>query len=324
MHNIQNLLNQVGIIVKKNNEILDATGGRFNVFNVIGLASDEVRLHSALLAELLRPNGTHGLKDEFLKAFIKQLGIENFDCQSAKVEVEKSIGLVTDTDGGRIDLVISDKNGSAIIIENKIYAGDQNAQLIRYNEYAIKKHRDKYNILYLTLDGKVATDGSAKGVTYSQISYAEHILDWLERCLNLSVRQPLVRETINQYISLIKQLTGQTNSNKMKTELIDLLISNPGHIESAQEIIKAMNELANKVREKFLELLKDGVGEPILLKNNMLIEITNGEDGDGVFLGFRLLDTNKTQQNESNLGKQYSEILKNIHPQMYKNPWHIG
>jgi hypothetical protein len=72
MDNIRNLLNQVAIISKKNAEILDATGGRFNVFRLCGVDHYE-NVHSTILAELLNPKGTHGLKEKFLNKFIETL-----------------------------------------------------------------------------------------------------------------------------------------------------------------------------------------------------------------------------------------------------------
>jgi hypothetical protein len=257
MQDIQNLLNQVGIIVKKNNEILDATGGRFNIFNIIGIASDEVRLHSVLLAELLNPNGSHGMKDAFLIAFVDEMKkveldskLAAFDFKSAKVKVEKTIGEVTEEEGGRIDIIIEDKNRYAIIIENKIYAGDQTAQLIRYDNHG-KKRFNGHTILYLTLDGHEASDGSAKNIKYVKISYAIHILHWLESCLSIAVRQPLVREIINQYISLIKQLTNQDMSTKNSQEIVDLLIKQE-NIESAFKVYYNMTELRKQIIENYL------------------------------------------------------------------------
>ena len=47
-------------------------GDFFNVFNTIGLRTEEVRLHSAFIAELLNPNGNHGLGEKFLKIFIDE------------------------------------------------------------------------------------------------------------------------------------------------------------------------------------------------------------------------------------------------------------
>lgn len=44
-------------------------GEYFNVFEVLGLSTKEVRLHSAFLPELLNPNGSHGLGDKMLRSF---------------------------------------------------------------------------------------------------------------------------------------------------------------------------------------------------------------------------------------------------------------
>lgn len=255
MHNIQNLLNQIGIIAKKNNEILDAIGGRFNVFNIIGLASDEVRLHSALLAELLRPNGSHGLKDEFLQEFLKQLNIKDFDYKTATVKVEMIIGKVTDVEGGRIDIVLVDNSGFAIIIENKIYAGDQNAQLIRYNNYAKTKHYGKYKILYLTLDSHLANElSTGNTIEYTPISYAKDIHNWLEVCLSKAVRLPIVRETISQYITLIKQLTNQDMSTINKEEVVNTILSNPANLEAAFSIIENQSAIKDKIIADFFNV----------------------------------------------------------------------
>ena len=58
------------------------------------------------------------------------------------------------TKGGRIDIVIKLKE-TVIVIENKIYAPDQDNQLIRYkNEYPFSK------LYYLTLDGHFPHDKS--------------------------------------------------------------------------------------------------------------------------------------------------------------------
>ena len=46
-------------------------GDFFNVFNTIGLRTEEVRLHSAFIAELLNPKGSHGLSYHFLQTFLE-------------------------------------------------------------------------------------------------------------------------------------------------------------------------------------------------------------------------------------------------------------
>lgn len=222
MDRINNLLNQVSIIGKKNTEILDATGGRFNMFRICGVNHYE-NTHSAILTEFLNPKGTHGLKSKLLECFIKTLGenftINGFNCENARIYTEYS------TPKGRIDILIKDeKRKKAIIIENKIYANDQLDQLKRYDSYAKETYqKGNYQILYLTLDGKEATEQSGKGVSYLTISYEENIINWLEKCVAIASRFPIVRETIIQYINHLKELTHQDMNNKNKEEITEVL-----------------------------------------------------------------------------------------------------
>lgn len=219
MEKIKSLLSQVNIITKKNNEILDATGSRFNLFRICGVNHYE-NTHSAIIAEFLSPNGSHGLKSKLLECFLEILGeycsVPNFNTSLAKVITEHS------TSEGRIDILIEDNEGRAIIIENKIYAKDQPEQLIRYNRFA-QKYRNGYQILYLTLNGDFASDQSSLGITYLAISHKKHIIDWLEKCVSCSSRFAIVRETIVQYINHLKQLTNQDMDTKNKKEITEIL-----------------------------------------------------------------------------------------------------
>jgi hypothetical protein len=243
MKDLQNLLNQVSIITKKNAEFLDATGSRFNMFRITGVNHYE-NTHSSILAELLNPKGTHGLKSKFLQLFVDQLitieSLKGFHCENAKVKTEAP-------GNGRIDILIDDSMGQAIIIENKIYASDQWEQLKRYNEFANQKYRTgNYEIFYLTLNGTKASMDSAENVEYSQISYSIDIINWLDKCVSQSARYPLVRETIIQYINHLKQLTNQDMDLKNQEELLEIL-SKPENIESALKIGENINKVKNKL-----------------------------------------------------------------------------
>lgn len=219
MENILNLLNQVSIISKKNDEILDATGGRFNMFRLCGVNHYE-NTHSRIIAEFLNPNGCHGLKSKLLECFIETLGhdftIKDFNVEKAIVRTEYS------TEEGRIDILLEDNQKKTIIIENKVFAPDQQKQLIRYNSYA-EKYRKEYQILYLTLGGEEASLQSGEGVTYLRISYKENIINWLEKCVAIVSRYPIVRETIIQYINHLKQLTNQDMDSKNEEEVVEVL-----------------------------------------------------------------------------------------------------
>lgn len=220
---MQTLLKKIGDIQK--NQIIKQTeisrrGENFNVFNVLGLWSEEVRLHSAMLAELLNPEASHGCGEAFLKNFIEEiLDIEINDStmlNKAVTTTEYYIGRINDegTEGGRIDILIDIPRESGIpslIIENKIYAGDQSNQLLRYYKFAKKYYSsDNFKILYLTPWGNSASTistGTDFSFDYIRISYAKNIIKWLEHCASIAYDKPKVRETIIQYKHLLTQIT---------------------------------------------------------------------------------------------------------------------
>lgn len=252
-NNVEKLLNEIGKLVVAQNERTKerySHGELFNVFNILGLESNEVRLHSALLAELLRPNGMSGVGNAFQKAFLAILGLPENYIVDGRVSVELSIGTTTDTEGGRIDIIMEDGN-HAIIIENKIYAQDQPAQLLRYTNFARDNYPHGYRLLYLTLDGKEACDDSAQGCPYQCISYKNEISKWLEECARISFDRPLVRETIRQYINLIKQLTNQSMGTLEDNKLVELVAS-PEHVAEYLMIINNQTAIENKIRLGFV------------------------------------------------------------------------
>lgn len=245
MEKIKNLLNQVKIISRKNDEILDATGGRFNMFQICGVNHYE-NTHSAIIAEFLNPNGSHGLKSKLLECFVETLGdnfiIENFNFEIARVRTEHSTG------EGRIDVLLEDNQNKAIIIENKIYASDQPEQLKRYNRYA-QAYKNGYQIFYLTLFGNEASLQSGEGISYLRISYKENIIDWLEKCVAIASRFPIVRETIIQYINHLKKLTNQDMDTKNKEEITEV-ISKIDNLRAAKVISQNYSATFNHIIEK--------------------------------------------------------------------------
>lgn len=256
---IQTLLSKINPIytkAKQADEEKRIRGEYFNVFNTLGLWSEEVRLHSSFLAELLNPNGNHGMGNAFLCRFLQLVIEEQPDyIQSDKVNqniVERFIGQVREYKGGRLDIIIEDGN-HAVIIENKIYAGDQTGQLLRYDNYGKKNFPSPggYHLIYLTLDGHEASDSSTgnQPLNYICISYSRHILIWLYECVRLAYDKPLVRETIKQYIHLIKQLTNQDMENKDKEAVAELAINN---IEATSALMEARPEISKILRKRFI------------------------------------------------------------------------
>lgn len=303
MEKIKELLNQISKIVveeKTQQEERRKRGENFNIFKVLGLSSSEVRLHSAFLAELLNPNGDHGLGDKFLLAFLdgvvrKIEGFNQFafDTTSANVYVEYVIGQISsdETEGGRIDILLEDKNHQTIIIENKIYAGDQPKQLLRYYNYATKSKKLSYTqrqfvLLYLTLNRSAPSESSLGlpdeiKVEYEPIGYQKDVIDWLRRCIGIAALHPQVRETISQYINNLNQLMNiMEDSNKQK--LLNVLRSN---LSEAVNILSLESEIRKEVRRHYIKhvlteiatkrgfLIGDNIDDFVNLVGNSFIEI---------------------------------------------------
>ncbi len=265
MNTINQLLREVSFEIEINNKIIAeqrCRGEHFSIFETLGVWSDEMK-HSAVLAQFLNPKANHGMGDAFLRCFLDHVGISNLNLNTAHciVAIEQAF------DNGRLDIVITDE-AKAVIIENKIYAGDQNAQLIRYNEYAKDNYKDGYRIVYLTLDGHEATNGSVgegnDRVKYFSISYRDTILKWLSRCTELAFRAPLVRETLIQYHNLIKKLTNTDVESEIKDKIIDLMTTSDMYVAAVE-----ISDNVKKIKEEICKQGSDAeLSEELSLYNN--------------------------------------------------------
>jgi hypothetical protein len=261
-HIIDQLLSDVEAVARRHDELCAATGELFNIFSVLGLETAEVRTHSRLIAELLDPKGSHGLAGAFLRLFLDQFGIKDFDIGNATVEVEFYIGPKCETangpEGGRIDILIS-AGDRLLIIENKIYASDQKDQLLRYYNYARKRGTMTW-LFYLTRDGdepSSPSDGYPQKMTLTCISYKTDMLKWLEACKKEAVAFPLVRETISQYVNLIRALTNQNRSNKMNNEIVDAIVKDPDRLSAFFALTNASDSVLRKIYEKLKSDVKE-------------------------------------------------------------------
>lgn len=289
----RSLLAQVSAIRYKYQTISEITGENFNIFRILKLQASETRLHSAFLAELLNPIGSHIQKSRFLELFVKQVISEEFefDVTTARVRIEQHIGFINEqkTEGGRLDIAIKDARGNEILIENKIYAGDQENQLLRYHHY-----NPKAKLLYLCLDTKKVSDFSCSYLReyehFQVITYKTEIAEWLELCKKEAVSFPILRESITQYINLIKSLTGENTNIKMNNELATLLSKDKENLEASWAIASAIDTACELLLKKFKVQCSE-----IALELNL--EFDFGIDRNKRYSGFYFWD--KTWENRS-------------------------
>ena len=217
---------------------------QFNAFTTFGVNEKE-NMHSRFIAMLLNPNGDHNFGNRFLELFLKQLEINNFNSSGLKVECEK------DAKGRRIDIAIWNPT-HFLLIENKLWASDQDNQLRDYYNFALKnaKSEDNVFIIYLTPYGAMPSEISfSTGITPEGhrelpkdkvicISYEKHILQWLEACIDSINASDNIRLKISleMYVELIRNVI---NRDKYMTEIINSLINSPSNMKLAIDIVKA-------------------------------------------------------------------------------------
>lgn len=293
----EELITSIDNIVKTKTEEDIAKAARYNVFKVIHMTSNETSVHSAFIADLLSPCGMHDCGSIFLDAFVSCLFKDektsirsdfDFCTTRVKVQKEKNIGPVSEDQGGRLDIVITDVNGKEIIIENKIYARDQDRQLLRYHNYA-KSLKKEYCLLYLTLDGHDASSESSCKLEekndYFSISYDTHIRLWLEKCLTLSEGKPLLYSGIAHYLNLVRKLTH----TDMNTEFIDNLVGQvlneeANHVSHINDYIIALQNSKRKLLKNFWEEIqkeeywKNDSTKPYLGKDSISVFYYNNGD----------------------------------------------
>lgn len=274
---MENFLKSIELIISKYKEIEKITGEHYNIFSVMGMENNEVKTHSAIIGDLLNPNGSHFMGDVFLKLFIDSVFTQSesqklidfiFEIPNSKCLVEEFVGKKNEEQitGGRIDIVLKDLSNNIIVIENKIFAPEQENQIPRYrNTYS------EAAILYLTLFGNGPKNRGElkKGIDFHLISYKEDIIRWLELCLKETVNQPILRETLKQYIVLLKKLTNQSTNKEMSKEIINQITNN---FESSYEIYKNFEKALVKKQNDFLKDIISKISDDF---KNWNVELTD-------------------------------------------------
>jgi hypothetical protein len=103
------------------------------------------------------------------------------------------------------------------------------------------------------------------GTDFHVISYKDDIKSWLEACLKESFDQPILRETIRQYLILIKKMTSTTD-NQHQNQLLQVLSQNlqeAAYVSSNFE--KAKQYIAENVRQSVITQL------PLQLPNDLTV-----------------------------------------------------
>ena len=236
----QNLLKEAARLYEKHE------AGRpepFNVFSVLRSESDEVNLHSRFLHALLNYRKPGENTRANLSDFLKHVGLTDFEQSNVRVERERH----------NIDILITNGAGQAVVIENKIEAWDQSEQLQRYY-CKLKEHGYcKIQLLYLTLDSHRPSKKSVGALDPKHItcvSYENDFLDWLKRCRQRAYDKPALRESIAQYVQLVRKLTRTDSQEAYMKDLTELCLQDNNLV-----LVHYLNEAMFRARVCLLQNL---------------------------------------------------------------------
>lgn len=251
------------------------------IFDMIGNRSRET-MHSAIIGYLLNP-WAHEAGMECLKEFIKLFpdgSRPNFNPDTVtEIKVEKNLGPVLNENnqptGGRADIYLEDSEGNVIVIENKIYAGDPECQLLRYHN-SLRNACKPHSIVYLTLNGKkpskwsLGVDHVENPLTENEVNIISYstILQWLSKIQNSC--SPSMKANIEQYSRLLSNFL-------MENQINEKILSSGDSYRAAIEIAKNLEDARIKLKKEFMELLRKQLTVLWSEVDNYIIEEYNNQ-----------------------------------------------
>lgn len=224
----------------------------YNIFSLLDVERKELETHENMIYNILAMSQKRGMQVSFVKLFLEVMGLpKKFLVCEWSVEREYDIG------GGRIDLFFQSKGKEklCVVVELKIDADDQYAQLKRYDTYCKKNYEDNYRIIYLTLECREATEKSLVGINNDKkilnCSFLENILEWLDKCSDICKEERQEDSFIRQYMILVKKIT---NEEHMENKVKELIVGSD-KIKACRAIAKALEEVKDDIRYELFERL---------------------------------------------------------------------
>jgi len=226
-----------------------------NIFYILKFQSAEIR-HSNFLAWLLNPNANHGLRELFLKKFLKDIfAYRDLDWMDEfKIDATDLGSVEIRREWQHIDILIICKE-FIVAIENKFLSKEHSDQLTRYRktiEKYFKSHKSVFVFLTRYGDSPETEEDKQVWINYNYEEIArniEIILNIYSKMLNKRVRiflkdylTTLRMEIMGEEDKLINLVKDIYASHK---EALDFIFENkPDRLAEISYIIK------NKVKQK--------------------------------------------------------------------------
>ena len=227
--------------------------GQFNTFRVLGIEDMGIR-HSNMLAWLLTPNESHGLRDQFLRRYLMHVSndTENDFLEPVEIDSVQIFGVEVLREWRNIDLLIDLDTSDGkwlVIIENKVNSKQHSNQLKRYREIVEQAYPD-YDKFYLLLSKHREDPDDAAYVSSSYELVHRALKSCIKEFSSSIGAEPAV--LLKNYLSLLEQKFMPNNKiealahkiYKAHKLAIDTIIENKPEIQD-----NISNDLQKKVDE---------------------------------------------------------------------------
>ncbi|MBQ2642893.1 MAG: PD-(D/E)XK nuclease family protein [Eubacterium sp.] len=230
-----------------------------NLFSILGMENKEVSAHSAFLYYIFKPfkNGK-GIDEENANLLLKQ--IVDADKEYSNISVYREYS----TNYGRLDFFITYKTNvseerQAIVVELKIWAGEQPKQLERYRKFLNENGYKNGNVYFLTPGSRKNQTGGNDVINKTLKKDIVCVLEQVCERKNILKYKEYI-SSIKQYISLCKKISGDTFMEYKE------VIKNVEDIKKIDQLYdyrkEALGDLLSKVMETINNECSDYWFEP--------------------------------------------------------------
>ena len=221
-----------------------------NLFSILKMENKEVSAHSAFLYYVFKPFVNQGKRDEthlrlLLKNLQHKLKIFEYDeKQYERVDIQREVV----TDFGRLDFLVEMYN-DLLIIELKIWAHEQHAQISRYQQY-LKSQQAKGEVLFLTPKDRDATTGEEP---ISNVTLEKEVKNTIEEIIQLRKDNVEYCTVLKQYVAVIDKLSGEESMDEME------LLQSAEDILAVDSLEKSKTKVLQHLMANFFETVKEGL-----------------------------------------------------------------
>lgn len=328
----------------KQNKQIKAGKNDFNLLTTVLKYHDEVNLHSKMIASLLDPKGLHYQSSKFLELFLKQVELEYWFDDVNKVEVNR--------EHENIDLYLTD-GCKHLIIENKIWAGDQPCQIIKYVNIIVnnpgnkfyfpeenpklgkneiqKLDKNKIQVLYLTPRAKEVSSGHKLTEDGQYIFYKNS--DKLKAYSEKMNKAKTIKFPLKNYKSKYKKITYKKHVLKWLKSCLDE-VSDIENLKESIEQYKNVVEVIHNNYEKNVvdfydyinnskkkETLVEHLFEDTLLKNGINEEELRNTKGKMLYRFFRNFEELNLENVNYDVSQKKKEQKKLIYSSQKCRNW---